>query len=135
MSFKDTNGKYLRPVSTGQKTETEYMQAAFQMLRDGIPQKNAVVRVSDLSLKDMVRKIKATDEAETILAELRRTGWVKSYVKSETSGNQFLLAGQARWKTLLPLASPRLPFVNVLFRIAVLFPVLSKFLSWYFSPP
>ena len=86
VSFKDSNGKYLRPVSTGKKTENEAMQIAFQMLRDGIPQKNVAVQVSDLSLRDTVRKIKAGDEAETLLSELRRLGWVKSFVQSETPG-------------------------------------------------
>jgi len=86
VSFKDTNGKYLRPVSTGKKTEKEAMDIAFVWLRDGIPHKEAVNRVSDLSLKDTARKIKAGDEAETLLNELRRLGWVKSYVQSETPG-------------------------------------------------
>jgi len=35
VSFKDANGKYLPPVSTGKKTEAEAMQAAFQMLSNG----------------------------------------------------------------------------------------------------
>ncbi len=86
VSFKDANGKYLRPVSTGKKTEKEAMEVAFMWLRDGIPQKEAALKVSDLSLKDMARKIKAGDEAETLLTELRRLGWVKSYVQSETPG-------------------------------------------------
>jgi integrase len=86
VSFKDANGKYLHPVSTGKKTENEAMEVAFKWLRDGIPQKEAAVRVSDLSLKDMVRKLKAGEEVETLMTELRRLGWVKSYVQSETPG-------------------------------------------------
>jgi hypothetical protein len=86
VSYKDANGKYLRPVSTGMKTEKEALDVAFKWLRDGIPQKEAVVRVSDLSLKDLVRNIKAGGEAETLLNELRRFGWLKSYVQSETPG-------------------------------------------------
>ncbi|MDR0497057.1 MAG: site-specific integrase, partial [Treponema sp.] len=86
VSFKDANGKYLRPVSTGKKTEKEATDIAFVWLRDGIPQKNVVVRVGDLSLKDMARNIKVGEEAETLLIELRRLGWVKSYVQSETPG-------------------------------------------------
>ncbi|MCL2381207.1 MAG: site-specific integrase [Treponema sp.] len=39
-----------------------------------------------MALKDVVRKIKAGEEAETLLTELRRMGWVKSYVQSETPG-------------------------------------------------
>ena len=84
VSFKDSNGKYLRPVSTGKKTEKEAMQAAFQMLRDGIPQNQKAVTVQDLSFKDMVRKVKSGTQAETILDELRRSGWLKGFVVKET---------------------------------------------------
>jgi len=86
VSFKDKTGKYLPPLSTKKKTEEEAMQVAFQWLQEGIPKKETAIKVSDLSLKDMVRKIKAGDEAETLLTELRRLGWVKSYVQSETPG-------------------------------------------------
>ena len=74
VSFKDPNGKYLRPVSTGKKTETEAINAAFLMLRDGIPQNEKALTVQDLSLKDVVRKIKTGAEAEIILAEMKRLG-------------------------------------------------------------
>jgi len=84
VSFKDADGKYLPPISTKKKTQDEAVQVAFQWLRDGIPQKQQAVKVHDLSLKDTVRKIKASDDAETLLAELRRTGWIKSFVLSET---------------------------------------------------
>ena len=86
VKFKDEAGNYLPPISTKKNTRDEAMQVAFKWLRDGIPQKEAALKVSDLSLKDMVRKIKAEDEAETLLTELRRQGWVKSYVQSETPG-------------------------------------------------
>ena len=84
VSFKDSNGKYLRPVSTGKKTENEAVQVAFQMLRDGIPLNEKAVTVQDLAFKDMVRKIKTENEAEAILAELRRLGWVKGFVVRDT---------------------------------------------------
>ena len=84
VSFKDANGKYLRPVSTGKKTENEALEIAFKWLRDGIPQKKAALRVNDLALKDTIRSIKTKDEAETALAELRRLGWVKGFVVKET---------------------------------------------------
>jgi len=86
VSFKDKNGKYLAPVSTKKKTEDEALQVAFMWMRDGIPQKKSEMRVTDLSLKDMVRKIKTGDEVETIQDELRRLGWVKSYVRKDTPG-------------------------------------------------
>ena len=94
VSFKDDNGKLMPPVSTKKKSEKEAMDVAFKWLRDGIPQKKVAVRVNDLSLKDVARKIKSKDEAEILLNELMRTGWVKSCVLNETSGaddfNSFL---------------------------------------------
>jgi integrase len=67
------------------------MKVAFEWLRDGIPKKNKVVKVHDLSLKDMVRKLKSLDEADTLLAEMRRLGWVKTYVRKETPGAEDLI--------------------------------------------
>jgi hypothetical protein len=63
VKFKDDAGNYLPPLSTKKKTRNEALQIAFKWLRDGIPQKkvNVAVRVSDLSLKDMMRKIKTGD--------------------------------------------------------------------------
>jgi len=84
VSFKDANGKYLPPVSTGKKTENDAIQAAFAMLRDGIKQKKSALSVSALSLKDIARKIKAGDEADILMKELRRLGWVKTFVRNET---------------------------------------------------
>ena len=71
MSFKDANGKYLPPISTGKKTENEAMEVAFKWLRDGIPQKNKALKVNDLTLKDVPRKIKTDAETEMLLAELK----------------------------------------------------------------
>ena len=84
VSFKDANGKYLRPISTGKKTEDEAMQVAFAWLRDGIPQKNAALTVNDLSLKDIARKIKTEAETETLLSELRMLGRVKNFILTDT---------------------------------------------------
>jgi len=102
VSFKDVNGKYLRPISTKKKNETEALQVAFQMLRDGIPQKQSTTTVQDLSLKDTVRKIKSDMEAEIVLEELRRLGWVKSFVqKNTTQAQEFIsfLTGFWEWET------------------------------------
>jgi len=87
VSFKDASGKYLRPISTGKKTEDEAIEIAFVWLRDGIPQDKTELRVHHLSLKDVVRKIKTEAEVEIILSELKRLGWVKSYVQNETPGS------------------------------------------------
>jgi hypothetical protein len=50
------------------------MDVSFMWLWDGIPQKEAALKSSNLSLKDMVLKIKAEDEAETLLTELKQLG-------------------------------------------------------------
>jgi len=92
VSFKDSNGKYLRPVSTKKKDHDEAVQVAFLWLRDGIPQKQQAVRVHDLSLKDTVRKIKGSDDAETLLAEMKQTGWIKCFVLSETQAAEDFIA-------------------------------------------
>jgi integrase len=84
VSFKDANGKFLSPISTKQKTEKEAMQVAFAWLRDGIPKKNAVLKVSDLSLKDVARKIKTDEEAEMLLSELKMLGKVKNFILNDT---------------------------------------------------
>ena len=89
VSFKDADGKYLSPVSTKKKDHDEAVKVAFQWLRDGIPQKQEAINVHDLFLKDTVRKIKSFDEAETILSELKRTGWIKSAVLKETPAAEF----------------------------------------------
>jgi integrase len=88
VSFKDSGGKYLPPVSTKKKNEAEALQVAFQWLRDGIPQKQAALKVKDLSLKDTARKIKTKAEAETLLKEMKRMGWVKSYITAESPAAQ-----------------------------------------------
>jgi len=64
VKFKDEAGNYLPPVSTKKEDRNEAIQVAFKWLRDGIPQKKAVVKVSDLSLKDIVRKIKTDEEVD-----------------------------------------------------------------------
>jgi len=86
--FKDKNGKYLPPVSTGKKTEDEAMQAAFKMMSDGIPQKENKTTVRDLSLKNEARKLNTKEDADIILSELQRLGLVKSYILDNTQKAQ-----------------------------------------------
>ena len=84
VKFKNDDGDYLSPVSTKKKNEDEAIQVAFKWLRDGIPQKKSALRVTDLSLKDMAKKIKAGEEAEILMTELKRLGWVKTFVRKDT---------------------------------------------------
>jgi len=89
VSFKDKSGKYLPPLSTKKQDEREARQVAFQWLRDGIPQRRAEaksqsVSVGQLALKELIRKLETKTEVDTVLKELRRRGWLKSYVLAET---------------------------------------------------
>ena len=84
VSFKDVDGRLLNPISTKKRNEKEAMQIAFAWLRDGVPKKQNVVTVQDLSFKDMIRKIKTLEEAESIMTELKRLGFVKNYILSDT---------------------------------------------------
>jgi hypothetical protein len=89
VSFKnEATGEYYPAISTRQKTEAEAVKTAFAWLRDGIPQKRIPVKVQDLALKDVARKIKTKTEAEILLEEIKRMGWIKSYVLSESPAAQ-----------------------------------------------
>jgi len=84
VSFKDAGGNYLPPLSTKKKTRDEAVQVAFQWLRDGVPKKKEVVKAQGLPLKQTVGKIKSLDDAEAVLAELKRSGWIKTVILNET---------------------------------------------------
>jgi hypothetical protein len=84
VSFKDANGIPLNPITTKKTTEKEAMQVAFEWLRDGIPKKKNVVKVQELAMSEMLRKLKDGSEVEKVMAELQRSGWVKSYVQKDT---------------------------------------------------
>jgi len=84
VKFKDEAGNYLPPVSTKKKDRDEAIQVAFKLLRNGIPQKKEALKVNDLSLKDVARKIKTETEAEKLLSELKVLGLVKNYVLKDT---------------------------------------------------
>jgi integrase len=88
VSFKGSNGKYLPAISTKKKTKEEALQVAFAWLRDGIPQKRIAIKETAMSLRDVARKIKEKAEAETLLTEMKRMGWVKSYVLSGSPAAQ-----------------------------------------------
>ena len=89
VKFKnEATGEYYPAISTKQTTEPEAIKTAFAWLRDGIPQKQTTVRVQDLSFKDTARQIKTKAEAEILLKEMKRMGWIKSYVLTETLAAQ-----------------------------------------------
>ena len=84
VQFNDEAGKQLTPISTKKKTKDEAEKVAFQWLRDGIPQKQNTVRVHNLSLRESVKSLKDESEAETMIAELKKQGWLKSFVMTGT---------------------------------------------------
>jgi len=89
VKFKNNvTGEYYPAISTRQTVEAEAIKTAFAWLRDGIPQKRAPIKIQDLSLKDTARKIKTKAEAEILLKEMKRMGWVKSYVLTESPAAQ-----------------------------------------------
>jgi len=89
VQFKnEATGEYYPAISTKQETEPAATKTAFDWLRDGIPQKREAIKVQDLPLKDTARKIKTKAEAEILLREMKRMGWIKSYVLKETLAAQ-----------------------------------------------
>ena len=90
VSFKnEATGEYYPAISTRQKTEAEAIKTAFAWVRDGIPEKRLpVLKVQDLALKDVARKIKTKPEACILLEEMKRMGWIKSYVLTESPAAQ-----------------------------------------------
>ncbi|AEF80867.1 tyrosine-type recombinase/integrase [Leadbettera azotonutricia] len=84
VAFKDETGKFMPPVSTKKATEAEAFKVAFQWLQEGIPQKQEKVQVKQLSLKSLVHGISTEREAETILKELKRMGFLKGYILTGT---------------------------------------------------
>ena len=84
VAFKDEAGNYLSPISTKKKNEDEAREVAFKWLRDGIPQKQNIVRVNDLSMKEFLRKLDSESEVRKMLDELMRLGWLKNYILDKT---------------------------------------------------
>ena len=92
VSFKNADGKFLPGISTKKKTEDEAMAVAFQWLRDGVPQKKETFNTHELILKDTAKKIKTSNEAEALLSELKRLGWIKNGVVKETPAAENLIS-------------------------------------------
>jgi integrase len=98
VSFKDADGKYLPPISTRKKSKADAEKIAFQWLRDGIPEKKANVRVQDLSLRDIAKKINMRGETGKLLAELQRMGLMKTFILNDTpQAEDFILFLTTFW--------------------------------------
>jgi hypothetical protein len=55
VSFKDANGKYMRPIFSGKRTEIEAAEIAFKWLRDRIPQDKTELSVYHLLIEAVKR--------------------------------------------------------------------------------
>ncbi len=83
--FKDDKGNYVnKPISTKKAIKKEAERVALTWLREGIPQKDKVVKVNELSLTDVARKIKSGNEAEAVLAEMQKRGLLKNFILNDT---------------------------------------------------
>jgi hypothetical protein len=101
VSFKDETGKFMPPVSNRKDTEAEAFKVVFRWLQEGVPQKQETVKVRQLSLKSLVRGVSTEREAETILKELTRIGFLKGYILAGTDKARDLiefLSGFWDWK-------------------------------------
>jgi integrase len=99
VSFKnEATGEYYPAISTRQKTEAEAVKTAFIWLREKKKKKREPLKVESLALKDVARKIKTRAEAEMLLEEIKRMGWIKSYVLAEsTAAHGFTLFLSEFW--------------------------------------
>jgi integrase len=91
VQFK-SNGKYLPAISTRQTTEDAAIEVAFKWFREGLPRTNKNDNGKDgigsnacpvnipLLLNDMIRTVKSNDEAVYICDELKRLGYLKSFI-------------------------------------------------------
>jgi integrase len=81
VQFKGEKG-YLPAVSTKQTSEAAAIEISFKWLREGRPARNGS-KIS-LSLREVLREIKTTKEADFICRELKRQGLLKIYVITES---------------------------------------------------
>jgi integrase len=79
VQFKGEKGEYLPAISTKQTTEAAAIETAFKWLREGIPSRKNDINV-DLLMREALREIKTTSEADFVCRELKRLGLLKTYV-------------------------------------------------------
>jgi integrase len=80
VQFKGNNGEYLPAVSTKQTEESFAIEISFQWYREGKP--IAGGGIIKPSLRDALRDVKDSSEAEFICRELKRQGLLKAYALS-----------------------------------------------------
>jgi len=86
VQFKNEQGGYLPAVSTKQTTEASAIEVSFKWLREGKPRKNNNNQLTNISvsLMNLIRTLKTPDEARLICNELKRKGFIKAFILSES---------------------------------------------------
>ena len=87
VQFKTQTGDYLPAVSTKQTDESLAVETAFKWLREGKPVPGDGAGSNDiipLSLMNILRTIKTAPEAEYVCRELKRQGFLKTYVIADS---------------------------------------------------
>jgi integrase len=82
VQFKDTKGNYLPAVSTRQTSESAAIEIAFKWLREGRPTGNG--GSVGLSLREVLKDVNTTAEADFVCRELKRQGLLRAYVVTES---------------------------------------------------
>ena len=84
VAFKnERTGTYLPPISTRQTDEAAAIKVAYEWFKNGVPNKNNVVNLKDYTLRDLAKEVDKTG-AESIINELKRRGFLKSAVITNT---------------------------------------------------
>jgi integrase len=97
VQFKNANGKYLPAVSTGQIDKAIALDLSFKWLHEGVPRtcksgNQKYDRPVPLLLNDMIRTVKSNDEAVYICGELKRLGYIKSYIADGSESAESLIS-------------------------------------------
>jgi integrase len=82
VQFKGENGQYLPAISTKQTTESAAIETAFRWYREGKPIAGGCNIT--IPLRNILREVKTTAEADFVCKELKQQGLLKNYVVAES---------------------------------------------------
>jgi integrase len=82
VQFKNEKGEYLPAISTRQTTEEAAIEISFKWLREGKPAKNGCS--INILLREALRDVKTTAEADFICGELKQQGLLRSYLIAQS---------------------------------------------------
>jgi hypothetical protein len=83
VKFKDGAGKYAPAVSTRQETKAAAIATAYEWLKKGMPVAGGGHVV--ISVTEALRQIQTTAEADFVCRELKRRGFLKSFIIAGSS--------------------------------------------------